>query len=139
MNFLSTPLGLLLISLFPFGLIRPAGAQKPVEPGANEDPRAAIEGYFAAHALADSEFIRQTFTPDAKIRFHEGGESKVRTRDEFAKRFRQPATDEYRRVRRVERLDVSGTAASTVVTLDYPQVLFTDHMSLLKIGGGGKL
>jgi metallo-beta-lactamase class B len=38
-------------------------------------------------------------------------------------------------VRRVERLDVSGTAASALVTLNYPQVLFTDHMSLLKIGG----
>jgi metallo-beta-lactamase class B len=139
MNFLPKPLGLLLISLFPFGLIRPARAQTPAKPGADEDPRAAIEGYFAAHALGNGEFITQTFTPDAKIQFVEGGESKLWTRDEFAKRFLQPATDEYRRVRRVERLDVSGTAASAVVTLDYPQVLFTDHMSLLKIGGRWKI
>ena len=45
------------------------------------------------------------------------------------------AEDEYRRVRRVQRLDVSGTAASAVVTLDYPDVFFTDHMALLKIAG----
>jgi len=138
MNFLPKPVGLLLISLFPFGLLRPAGAQARAKPGTEEDPRAAIEGYFAAHALGNGEFITQTFTLDAKIQFVEGGESKVWTRDEFAKRFLQPATDEYRRVRRVERLDVSGTAASAVVTLDYPQVLFTDHMSLLKIGGRWK-
>jgi len=138
MNFLPKPVGLLLISLFPFGLLRPAGAQTRAKPGTEEDPRAAIEGYFAAHALGNGEFITQTFTLDAKIQFVEVGESKVWTRDEFAKRFLQPATDEYRRVRRVERLDVSGTAASAVVTLDYPQVLFTDHMSLLKIGGRWK-
>jgi metallo-beta-lactamase class B len=44
-----------------------------------------------------------------------------------------------RRVRRVERLDVSGTAASAIVTLSYPQVLFTDHLSLLKIGDRWKI
>ena len=139
MDFLPKPLGLLLISLFPFGLIRAAGAQTAPEPRADEDPRIAIEAYFAAHALGNGEFITHTFTPDATIRFVEGGESKVWTRDEFAKRFQQSATDEYRRVRRVERLDVSGTAASAVVTLDYPQVLFTDHISLLKIGGRWKI
>jgi metallo-beta-lactamase class B len=135
MDFLPKPLGLLLISLFPFGLIRAAWAQTPAKAGADEDPRAVIEGYFAAHALGNGEFITQTFTPDAKIQFVEGGELKVWTRDGFAKRFLQSATDEYRRVRRVERLDVSDTAASAVVTLNYPQVLFTDHISLLKIGG----
>jgi metallo-beta-lactamase class B len=139
MDFLPKPLGLLLISLFPFGLIRAAEAQTPAKAGADADPRAVIEGYFAAHALGNGEFITQTFTPDAKIQFVEGGESKVWTRDGFAKRFLQSATDEYRRRRRVERLDVSDTAASAVVTLNYPQVLFTDHMSLLKIGGRWKI
>ena len=67
------------------------------------------------------------------------GELQEWTRDEFAKRFQQPAADEYRRVRRLVKLDVSGTAASAVLTLDYPQVLFTDHMSLLKIGDQWKI
>jgi len=106
---------------------------------ADDDPRAAIEGYFAAHALGKGDFITQTFTPDAKIQFIEDGELKAWTRDEFAKRFQQPAPDEYRRVRRVERLDISGTAASAVLTLDYPQVKFTDHVSLLKIGNRWKI
>ncbi len=106
---------------------------------ADDGPRAAIEGYFTAHALGNGEFIKQTFTADAKIQFVEGGDLKEWTRDEFAKRFQQPAPDEYRRVRRVQRLEVSGTAAGAVLTLDYPQVLFTDHVSLLKIGGQWKI
>jgi metallo-beta-lactamase class B len=106
---------------------------------AEDGPRVAIESYFAAHALGKAEFITQAFTPEAKIQFVEHGEAKEWTRDDFAQRFQQPATDEYRRVRRIESLDVSGTAASAVLTLDYPQVLFTDHVSLLKIGGQWKI
>lgn len=126
-----------------FGLIQPAQAQTQVlrtdTPPSEEGPRIAIERYFAAHALGNAEFITQAFTSEAKIQFVEGQELKQWTRDEFAKRFQQPATDEYRRVRRIERLDVSATAASAVLTLDYPQVLFNDHVSLLKIGGQWKI
>ena len=134
-----TQLGLLLMWLFPLGLILAARAQTPTEPETEEGPRSAVEGYFMAHALGKGDFITQNFAPDAKIQFVEDGQWKVWTRDEFAKRFQQPAPDEYRRVRRVESLSVSGTAASAVVTLDYPQVLFTDHLSLLKIDGRWKI
>jgi metallo-beta-lactamase class B len=107
----------------------------PADPG----PRAAIELYFKAHALGDGSYIRQAFTPEAKISFIDHGELKQWTREEFANRFHGPAPDEYRRVRRVESLEVSGNAASAVVTLDYPQVLFHDHLSLLKIDGNWKI
>jgi metallo-beta-lactamase class B len=106
---------------------------------AQGSPRDAIELYFKAHALGDGDYIRQVFAPDAKIEFIDNGELKQWTREQFAQRFRGPAADEYRRVRRVENLDVSGTAASAVVTLDYPQVLFRDHLSLLKMGDQWKI
>jgi metallo-beta-lactamase class B len=108
-------------------------------PQSDDDPRAAIEGYFQAHAFGNGELIKQVFTPDARIMFIEGGQFRQWTTEDFAKRFQQPASDEYRRVRRIERLDVSGTVASAVLTLNYPQVLFTDHMSLLKIEGQWKI
>ena len=108
-------------------------------PQSDDDPRTAIEGYFQAHAFGNGEFIKQVFTPDARIMFNDGGRFTQWTAEEFAKRFQQPAADEYRRVRRVERLDISGTAASAVLTLNYPQVLFTDHVSLLKIGEQWKI
>ena len=106
---------------------------------AQDTPRDAIELYFQAHASGNGDFIRQVFTPDAGIEFVENGELKHWTREEYAARFQAPVSNEYRRVRRVERLDVQGTAASAVLTLDYPDVLFTDHLSLLKIGERWKI
>ena len=143
MHSLSIPLGFVLFSLFLLGLTWPERARTGVLPtdkqSSQDDPRVAIERYFAAHALGKREFITQAFTSGAKIEFVEGGEAKEWSRDEFAERFQQPAPDEYRRVRRIERLDASSTAASAVLTLDYPQVLFTDHVSLLKINNQWKI
>lgn len=106
---------------------------------AQDSPRDAIELYFQAHAFGDGNYIRQAFTPDAKIMFIDHGQFKEWTREEFAQRFKGPAADEYRRVRRVDSLEITGNAASAVLTLDYPQVLFRDHLSLLKIGNEWKV
>jgi hypothetical protein len=106
---------------------------------AQATPRDAIELYFKAHALGNGDYIRQAFAPDARIAFVENGQLKEWTREEYAGRFTGPANDESGRVRRVERLDIHGTAASAVLTLDYPQVVFTDHLSLLKIGDQWKI
>jgi|SRR5215467_6392079 len=106
---------------------------------AQDSPRDAIELYFRAHATGNGGFIREAFTPDARIEFVENGQLKQWTREEFAARFQTPASDEYRRVRRIDHLAITGTAASATVTLDYPQVVFTDHLSLLEIGGQWKV
>ena len=106
---------------------------------AQDTPRDAIELYFQAHASGNGDYIRQAFTPDARIQFVDNGELKQWTREEFAARFQAPASDEFRRVRRVEQLDIAGTSASAVLTLNYPQVLFADHLSLLKIGDQWKV
>jgi metallo-beta-lactamase class B len=124
----------MLIPTMMLAMLLPTGL-----PQTDDDPRTAIELYFQAHAFGNGELIKQAFTPDAKIKFVEDGRVTEWTTEEFANRFQQPAPDEYRRVRRIQRLDVSGTAASAVLTLDYPQVLFTDHMSLLKIDGQWKV
>jgi len=106
---------------------------------AQDSPRDAVELYFKAHAVGSSNYIDQAFSPDTKISFVESGQLRQWTREEFAQRFQAPAQDEYARARRIERLDVSGNAASAVVTLNYPQVLFTDHLSLLRIGDQWKI
>ena len=124
----------MLIPTIMFAMLLPAGL-----PRTDDDPRTAIELYFRAHAFGNGELIKQAFTPEAKVRFVEGSRLTEWTIEEYEKKFQQPAPDEYRRVRRVERLEVSGTAASAVLTLDYPQVRFTDHMTLLKIDGEWKI
>lgn len=106
---------------------------------AQESPRDVIELYFQAHAFGDGDYIRRAFAQDAKIQFAANGEAKQWTREEFAQRFQGRADDEHRRVRRVERLDIHGDAASAVLTLNYPHILFTDHLSLLKIGANWKV
>lgn len=60
--------------------------------------------------------------------------------DEFAARFNgKPAADEAKRKRSVDAVDVQGSAASARITLDYPQVTFTDYMQLLNVGGEWKI
>ena len=121
---------LLSIAMFPLaGVIAEAQAT----------PRDAIELYFRAHASGNGDFIRDAFTPDARIEFVDNGQFKQWTREEFANKFQTPATDEHRRVRRVEHLEITGTAASATLTLNYPQVFFADHLSLLKIGDQWKV
>ncbi len=112
-----------------------SGGEAPGDNG----PRAALEKYFLAHATGNGDYIRQAFTPETKTRFMDGDKPMEWTMEEFAQRFKEPALDEYRRVRTVERLDVSGNAASAVLKLNYPSVEFTDHMSLIKIGGEWKI
>jgi metallo-beta-lactamase class B len=104
-----------------------------------DSPRQAIELYFQAHAQGNGDFIRQAFAPEAKIEFIDNGQLRQWTREEFAGKFNGPATDEYRRVRHLERLDVNGTAGNAVITLDYPEVLFTDYLSLLQIAEQWKI
>lgn len=106
---------------------------------AQDDPRSAIELYFQAHALGRSDYIKQAFAPEAKVSSVDNGRLSQFTRDEFASKFREPAQDEFRRVRRVERMDVKSDAASAVVTLDYPETLFTEHLSLLKVDNHWKI
>lgn len=46
----------------------------------------------------------------------------------WSKRFQQHAQISIAGVRRVEHVDVSGSAASAMLTWNYPKVEFTDHM-----------
>src|ERR1700722_2578269 len=128
---------LMLLPFFPAAVFAQPDSGAPAHD--DSGPRMAIERYFQAHAFGNGDFIREAFTPDAKVTFVEGGEQRQWSREDFARRFQTPADDEYRRVRRIERLEVTGTAASAVLTLDYPQILFADHVSLLKIGDQWKI
>lgn len=101
--------------------------------------REPIETYFQAHATGDPELIRKAFAPNATIKFVENGQVRTWTVDEFASRFKGPAGDESRRVRRINSLTSSGNVASAVLTLDYPQVHFTDHFLLMNFNGTWKI
>jgi hypothetical protein len=102
--------------------------------------RACIEFYFRGHATGDGENFRRAFHPDAKLFFIRDGKVTQWTLEEYAGRASgKPAPDEAKRKRRIESIDITGDAATAKIVLEYPEVTFTDYMSLLKIGDEWKI
>ena len=123
-------LGLVLLATALFLL--PAHAQNAEDAAV----RAAIEHYFRGHATGQGEHFRKVFHPDAKLfAVREGKYWQLTSEEYIARAPGKPAADEAQRKRNIESVDISGTAAIAKVVLDYPQVKFTDYMSLLKIDG----
>lgn len=102
--------------------------------------RAAIEHYFQGHATGQGEHFRKVFHTDSKLFFIRDGKLTQWTAEEYISRASgKPAPDEARRKRRIDSVDVAGDAAFVKLTLDYPTVVFTDYMSMLKIDGQWKI
>lgn len=102
--------------------------------------RAAIEHYFQGHATGQGDHFRKVFHPDAKLFFIRDGKLTQWTSEEYISRASgKPAADEAQRKRRIDSVDVVGNAAFVKLTLDYPTVVFTDYMSMLKIDGQWKI
>ncbi len=110
---------------------------------AQDDEAAAripVEMYLKAQATGDPELIRKAFHPEAKLFFNREGKFTQLTRDEFAARFSgKPAPDEAQRKRTIDSLTVTGDAAMAKLTLDYPNAVLTDYLSLLKVDGEWKI
>jgi Putative lumazine-binding len=121
-------LGLLATALF----LLPARAHNAEEAAV----RAALEHYFRGHATGQGEHFRKVFHPDAKLFAVRDGKYWQLTSEQYiANAPGKPPADEAQRKRVIESVDVSGNAAIAKIVLDYPQVKFTDYMSLLKIDG----
>lgn len=98
--------------------------------------RAAIEHYFQGHATGDGSHFRKVFHPESKLFAIREGKFWQLPSEEYAARAPgKPAADEAARKRRIESIDVTGTAAVVKIVLDYPAVKFTDYMSMLKVDG----
>ena len=114
----------------------PARAQSAEEAAV----RAAVEHYFRAHATGLGEHHRKVFHPDARLfAVRDGKYWTLSSEDYIARSPGKPAADEAERKRAVEMVDIAGNAAVAKVVLDYPDVKFTDYMSLLKIDGEWKI
>ncbi len=110
----------------------PAHAQNAEEAAVRE----AIEHYFRGHATGQGEHFRKVFHPDAKLfAIREGKYWQLTSEEYIARASGKAPDDEAQRKRKIESVDISGNAAIVKVVLDYPQVKFTDYMSMLKIDG----
>lgn len=114
----------------------PALAQNSEEAAIRE----TIQYYFQGHATGNGEHFRKAFHQDAKLFFIRDGKLTQWTSEEYiARASGKPAADEAQRKRSIDSIDISGDAAVVKVTLDYPKVVFTDYMSMLKIDGQWKI
>ena len=102
--------------------------------------RRALEHYLQGHATGDGAHFRMVFHAESELYWVQDGALRQRTSDDYiAAAPGRPAEDEADRRRRIVSVDVSGTAASAKIELDYPAVRFIDYMSLLKIDGEWKI
>lgn len=126
---------LLALGAVPMALL----AARPLLPADPEEAavRDALQHYLNGHATGSAEEFRQAFHPRANLYFIRDGQFAERTSADYIAGAKGggPAPDEARRKRRIDQVDVTGTAAIATIVLEYPGVTFTDYMSLLKVDG----
>ena len=104
--------------------------------------RATLEHYIQGHATGDPAHMRLAFHPAARLFWSSADTLATRTSEEYIARMPgKPAADEATgtRKRRIERVDVTGNAATGKIVLDYPDAYIVDYMSLLKTKGEWKI
>lgn len=102
--------------------------------------RTTLEHYLRGHATGDPAHMRQAFLPTAHVEGMREGSFTSWTLDEYCAFFSgSPAADESTRQRRIDAIDVSGTAAYAKATLVHSAVTFTDYFVLLKVDGIWKI
>ncbi len=100
----------------------------------------AIDYYFQAHATGNGEYLREAFHPVAHLYFVRDDALSQFTLEEYIALFDgSPPDDEDQRTRSIDDMGISGNAAIATITLDYPNGVYTDFMSMLKIDGQWKI
>ena len=98
--------------------------------------RRVIGVYFRGHATANADTMRAAFLPSAHIEGIRNGVFTSWTVDQYVAGFRgTPAPDEGARMRVIDIVDQSGTAAMARATLKHGATTFTDYFVLLKSEG----
>ena len=103
--------------------------------------RIPLESYLKGHETGNPEYMKKAFYTEGKLIFVREGKYTTRTFEEYIAGMKdgKPAADEAQRKRWIESIDISGNAATGKIILDYPNVKFTDYMTLLKIEGEWKI
>lgn len=112
----------------------------PVRHPEDAAARVPLELYMRGHAEDKAEHMRAAFLPTARLDSVREGPLTSWTLDFYCQRFKnQPAADEASRRRRIDSLDITGTAAMARVTLEHGPVTFTDYFVLIKTDAGWKI
>ncbi len=105
-----------------------------------EAVRVPLALYMRGHAEDNAAHMRAAFLPTARLESMREGVLTSWDVDFYCQRFKnQPAADEAQRRRRIDSLDIVGTAAMAKVTLEHGFATFTDYFVLLKTADGWKI
>jgi Putative lumazine-binding len=129
--------------IFPLAALAVMAATSTANAQQSADERAVrqvINTYLRGHATGIADTMRAAFLPSAHIEGIRNGTFTSWTVDQYVGGFRgQPASDEASRVRTIDEVDVSGTAAVAKATLKHGATTFTDYFVLLKVDGQWKI
>jgi len=115
-----------------FALVAPA----PPTPAEESLVRQTVETYLHGLKFNDVASLKKAFLPDAKLFFvKKDGSLGSLTQEDWYKGFAASAGKEEEGELRIVSLDVTGNAASVKVREEYPKSIYTDYVSLLKLGG----
>jgi hypothetical protein len=119
---------MLILSLFALLLAQPVNEEAAA--------RVPLEHYLQGHATGDGAHMLKAFLPTAHIEGLREGRFHSWTAAEYIALFKgQPAGDESKRKRWIEKMEITGTAAIATLRFEYPTVDITDYMVLLKVNG----
>lgn len=102
-------------------------------PAAGDDVLAPLWAYIRGHATGDPAHFREAFLPTAHIEGIREGAFTSWPLDDYCALFDgRPAPDEAARSRRVDAVDVHGTVATAVMTLQHGADTFSDIFLLVQ-------
>lgn len=102
--------------------------------------REAVEAYLHGLKFNDVESLKKAFHPDAKLFFvKQDGSLGQLTQEQWYKGFEASAGKEEEGTLKIVAVDITGNAASVKVREEYPRSIYTDYVSLLKLGGAWKI
>ncbi len=109
-------------------------------PNEEASVRATVETYLHGLKFNDVESFRKAFYPEAKLFFvRKNGELGQLTQEQWYKGFAANAGKEEQGGLRIAAVDITGKAASVKVIETYPDSIYTDYVSLLKLGDEWKI
>lgn len=133
------------INLIVFSIL--LAAANPISMGASTTDseeeaavRAVVQLYFDGIIKYDEEALRKAFHPDAQvIGSKRDGELEWTAFQDWVLYTRGKAPDPTGRNNTIVSVDISGGAATVKTELDWPNIHYTDYLSLLKIDGAWRI
>ncbi|MFI0720874.1 nuclear transport factor 2 family protein [Streptomyces sp. NPDC021224] len=109
-------------------------------PAPDEAVLAPLRAYARGHATGDPAHFRAAFLPTAHVEGLRDGSFVSWTLDDYCALFPgRPAPDEDARTRRIDSVDVHGSAATARMTLVHGPDRFTDVFLLVRTGDGWRI